>query len=99
VLLTALLGDINIICTFEQLASQTVWPWHAARYNGHIAGIADVKITTAAAAVPAPAGFLRHFFDLGDATKYAGIHFFVRFKSPLLLLPLPLQASCVTFPT
>lgn len=30
----------------------------------------------------APAGFLKHFSDLDDATKYAGIDFFMQFNQP-----------------
>jgi hypothetical protein len=41
---------------------------------------------------------LRHFSDLDDATKYAGITEMTR--QPLLLLPImQFQASCVTFQT
>jgi hypothetical protein len=38
--------------------------------------------TAPSAATAAAAGFLRHFSDLDDATKYAGINFFMAFNQP-----------------
>lgn len=34
------------------------------------------------ALLPAAPGFLKHFSDLDDATKYAGIDFFMKFNQP-----------------
>jgi hypothetical protein len=45
-------------------------------------GGSDSQTAAAAAAVPVVPGFLRHFSDLDDAAKYAGIDFFMQFNQP-----------------